>query len=78
MIEIGNEEAAVLNELRERSDGTHEREHVDSDEYPRSLLREMALKRLVRLSGPGTGTEGELHAWITDDGIRALLAHERS
>jgi hypothetical protein len=31
----------------------------------------------VRLSGPGTGTEGRLHAWITDDGIRALLAHER-
>lgn len=72
--ELSIDEAKVLDELRERSDGTHEQEFVSSDQHSAKLLRAMALRRLVRLSGPGR--EAELRAWITDAGIRALLAHE--
>lgn len=69
---INSDEYEVLNELRERSDGTQEREYLTAGDFPVMLLEGMAAKGLVRLSG----SPDELHAWLTTDGIEELLAHE--
>lgn len=66
-------EVAVLDELRERSDEQHETEYVTSEEFPRELLWEMSFAGLVRIPENGP----VLTAWITKDGISALLSHEK-
>jgi hypothetical protein len=67
------EEAVVLDDLRERSDGTHEQEYLTDIDYGPSLLRRMALKGLVRLSG----LPDDPHFWATTQGISALLSYEK-
>jgi hypothetical protein len=74
-MELAQEEIEVLTELRERSDGTHERESVSTQDFPGTLLRKMALRGLVRCT-MFTGETKVLHAHITSDGISALLSHE--
>lgn len=75
MSTLAPEHVKVLDELRERSDGTHEEESVTSRDFPGKTLPEMALLGLVRLSG---GSRAVHRAWITDRGVAALLSHEVS
>jgi hypothetical protein len=72
-VDLEPEEVVVLDDLRERCDGTYEKEYLTEDDYAPSLLRRMALKGLVRLSGP----KDQVHAWATTQGISALLSHEK-
>lgn len=64
--------AEVLDELRERSDGLSGPEYVTPKDFPGDVLAYMALLGLLRLSG----TKDDRRAWITDQGVSALLSHE--
>jgi hypothetical protein len=75
------DEYKVLDELRERSDDTHERRWVGEDEVPVLRLRLMWMKGLVRLTYVGDDptdpfSRRRARAWITEEGIATLLAYE--